>query len=145
MKSRQVRCGARVSQLLILGERGALMTMHSFGRVIPIHLDILQLAGYAPDWVQRDLRPAATDEECLRVMRAGRVALRRATGQDFGYDLAAWREFLSFAADDEFGYRHPYAFSAVDRAVQRAIRSRRRRRLVEQLKNCNGKERCTDG
>ena len=109
------------------------MTMRSFGKVMPIHIDMLQLAGYVPAWRERDIRPATTDEECLRTMRAGRAALRRATGQDFGYELVAWRAFLSSAPDDEFGYRHPYAFSGVDRAVQRAIRSRRRRQLVERL------------
>jgi hypothetical protein len=108
--------------------------MRSFGRVMPIHIDLLQLAGYAPAWAERDIRPAATDEEYLRAMRAGRAALRRATSQDFGYDLAAWREFLSSAPDDEFGYQHPYAFSGVDRAVRQAIRRRRRRQLVERLK-----------
>jgi hypothetical protein len=109
------------------------MTMRSFGRVMPIHIDMLQLASYAVLWGERDIRPAASDEDCLRQIRAGRIALRQATGQDFGYDLAAWREFLLSAPDDEFGYRHPYAFSGVDRAVQRAIRSPRRRRLVAQL------------
>jgi hypothetical protein len=47
--------------------------------------------------------------------------------------LAAWREFLLSAPDDGFGYRHPYAFSGVDRAVRRVIRSQRHRRLVTQL------------
>jgi hypothetical protein len=107
--------------------------MRSFGRVVPIHIDMLQLSGYTPAWRERDIRPSDTDEEFLRAMRAGRAALRRATGQDFGYDVAARREFLVSALDDEFGYRHPYAFSGIDRAVQRAIRSRRRRELVAQL------------
>jgi hypothetical protein len=109
------------------------MTMRSFGKVMPIHIDMLQLAGYVPAWRERDIRPATTDEEYLRTMRAGRTALRRATGQDFGYDLAAWREFLSSAPDDKFGYRHPYAFRSVDRAVQQAIRSQQRKQLVGPL------------
>ena len=81
----------------------------------------------------RDILPATSDEDCLREMRAGRAALRQATGQDFWYDLAAWRDFLLSAPDDEFGYRHPHAFSQVDQAVQRAIRYQRRRRLVALL------------
>jgi hypothetical protein len=107
--------------------------MRPFGQVMPIHIDMLQLAGYVPAWSDRRIRLAATDEEYLRTMRAGRAALRKATGQDFGYDLAAWREFLTNAPDDEFGYLHPYAFDSVDRAVQWAIQSQQRRQLVEQL------------
>ena len=56
------------------------MTMRSFGRVMPIHIDMLQVAGYVPAWRQRNIRPAATDDECPRAMRAGRAALRRAKG-----------------------------------------------------------------
>jgi hypothetical protein len=107
------------------------MTMRSFGRVMPIHIDVLQLAGYT--LAARDICPATTDEDFLRAMQTGRVALQRATGQDFGYDLAAWREFLATAPDDEFGYRHTYAFGGVDRAVGQAIRSARRGQLVAQL------------
>ena len=38
--------------------------------------------------------------------RRGRKGLRECTGQDFGYDLAAWHEYL-LTHDD--GYAHPYA------------------------------------
>lgn len=110
---------------------GEVMTMRSFGKVMPIHIDVLQLAGYT--LAERDICPAATDEEFLRAMQAGRAALRRDTGQDFGYDLAVWRKFLASAPDDEFGYRHPYAFRGVDRAVSKAIRSARRSELVARL------------
>jgi hypothetical protein len=109
------------------------MTMRSFGRVVPIHIDLLQLAGYAVLWGERDICPATSEDDCLQAMGTGRTALRQATGEDFGYDLAAWRGFLLSAPDDRFGYRHPYAFRGVDRAVQRAIRSRRRKRLIAQL------------
>ena len=47
------------------------MTMRSFGRVMPIYIDMLQVAGYVPASRERDIRPVATDEECLRAMRAG--------------------------------------------------------------------------
>ena len=53
-------------------------------------------------------------------MRRGHAALVGTTGQDFGYDLVKWREFL-VDHDNEFGYRHRYAFSSVDQAVEQAI------------------------
>jgi hypothetical protein len=109
------------------------MTMRSFGRVVPIHIDMLQLAGYVVDYDKRDIRPAKSDKEFLRTVRQGRADLRRQCGSDFGYDLAAWRDFLLAAPDDEFGYRHPYAFRRVDRAIQRAMSDPRRADLIEQL------------
>ena len=51
-----------------------------FGGVMPIHIDMLQVVGYVPASRERDIRPVATDEDCLRAMRAGRAALRRAKG-----------------------------------------------------------------
>jgi hypothetical protein len=109
------------------------MTMRSFGKVMPIHIDMLRLAGYADVPQQRDLRQADSDEGFLQAMQAGRAALRDRTGRDFRYDLATWRRFLLAAPDDAFGYRHAYAFRGVDRAVREAIRSPRRRELVAQL------------
>lgn len=109
------------------------MTMRSFGNVVPIHIDMLRLAGYSVHWGERDIRLANSDEDCLAEMRDGRVGLREATGQDFGYDLAAWRTYLLTAPADKHGYRHPYAFRGVDSAVERAIENDRRSRLVAQL------------
>jgi hypothetical protein len=109
------------------------MTMRSFGRVTPIHISMLELAGYVVDG--RDMRPAAGDNEYLRTMRNGWAKLRRTTGKDFGYDLAAWREFLVTASKDEFGYRHPYAYRRVDGIVRSQIDDSRRAELVAKLKD----------
>src|SRR5262245_54191459 len=109
------------------------MTIRSLGRQAPIHIDMLRLAGYAEVPRERDLGVTNRDEDFLQAMRDGRAALCEQTGRDFGYDLAAWRKFLLAAPEDEFGYRHPYAFKGVDRAVKEAIRSRRRRELVAGL------------
>jgi hypothetical protein len=108
------------------------MTMRPFGRVTPTQIDMLRLAGYAVDYTARRIRLGVTDEIRQRQMRAGRNALRRTTKQDFGYDLAAWHEFLC-TNEDSFGYTHSYAFANVRPAIERAIRSRRRRQLVALL------------
>jgi hypothetical protein len=111
------------------------MTLRPFGRVMPIHRDMLQLANYVVDYDQRTIRLAKTDDDFLETMREGRASLCKHTGRDFGFDLDAWREFLAAAPDDEFGYRHPYAFRGVDGAVRRTTKDPRRAQLVEQLKS----------
>ena len=62
----------------------------------------------------------ASEPERIEQMRTGHADLVRTTGHDFGYELTKWRDFL-LAHAKEFGYRHPYAFARVDRAVKAAI------------------------
>lgn len=94
------------------------MTLESFGNVVPIHIDMLQLVGY--EWAERDMRPTTNLNARKRVMMAGLHDLKQATDVDFGYDASAWREFL-IQWGDEFGYTHPYAYESVDAAVRRAL------------------------
>ncbi len=94
------------------------MTLMSFGRAVPIHMDMLVLVGY--ELSQRDIRPAATQDVRKRAMMAGLHSLRRITKNDFGYDAVAWRKFL-IESGDKFGYTHAYAFASVDRAVRTAL------------------------
>jgi len=95
------------------------MTLHRFGNVVPVQMDMLSLIGYrlGRDDSSLDIPTA----ERLVNMRAGLTTLRRETGQDYGYDLAAWDEFLMLYSD-EYGYTHPYGFAAVRKAVEEAIR-----------------------
>ena len=93
------------------------MTVRPFGRVVPIQIALLQLVGYSDSGFE--MQPA-TGNARKRAMMAGAHALKRATDADHGYDAAAWRDFL-IEAGDEFGYTHPYAYRAVDKAVQAAI------------------------
>src|SRR5262245_51700628 len=109
------------------------MTLRPFGNVMPIHLDVLALAGYVQILYERRIGLAPTDEARKAAMRNGRRALCRKTGRDFGYDLAAWRDHL--LADEDSGYTHPYAFSGVNWAVRNAIKAARWRRLAEELEN----------
>ncbi len=94
------------------------MTLRSFGRAVPIHMHMLSLVGY--ECAEADMRPATTGNSRKNAMREGRHSLVRTTGIDFGYDVAAWRDFLKDRGK-EFGYKHPYAFASVDRAVQCAM------------------------
>ncbi|MEM9702015.1 MAG: hypothetical protein AAF907_06190, partial [Planctomycetota bacterium] len=55
-----------------------------------------------------------------RTMREGLWALRQSTGADFGYDAAAWRDYL-IEHGDENGYTHPYSFRSVDLAAVAAL------------------------
>jgi len=94
-------------------------------------MDMLQLAGYGIDYRTRLITLGASDDERKQNMREGRASLRESTGQDFGYDPAAWHKHL--AKDKEGGYTHPYAFRGVSRAIREAIRDSERRRLAQEL------------
>lgn len=107
------------------------MTMRGFGNVVPIQIAMLQLAGYVPDYRDKRIRAAAGEAERRRTMREGLEELREATRQDFGYDLAAWRDYLM--RDTDHGYTHPYAFKNVDPAILESIADRRRQETAEQL------------
>ena len=104
------------------------MTVPAFGRCTPVQIALLELAGY-------DLRrrgPTLVPDERGRItqMMNSRRELVRTTGQDFGYDLKAWREFL-LAGGKEHGYTHPYAFRSVEKAVQKVLNDAGFRRWVE--------------
>lgn len=94
------------------------MTIQSFGRVMPIHLDMLSLVGYED--VGRDMRPAVKLNARKRSMRAGLLSLRKSTGQDFGFDVNLWREYL-IGTGSLHGYTHPWAYAGVDAAVVAAL------------------------
>ncbi len=94
------------------------VTLISFGRAMPIHLELLSLVGYEDEG--RDMVPAKELNARKRAMMPGLHSLRKTTGADFGYDAAAWRKFL-IENGEEYGYMHPYAHVSVDKAVQAAL------------------------
>ena len=53
------------------------MTMRHFGKVVPVHMDMLQLAGYTVDYEERDIYLGRSEFERRMNMRAGRQKLRR--------------------------------------------------------------------
>src|SRR5687768_465952 len=94
------------------------MTLRSFGNVVPIQIGMLELVGF--ESAERDMKPAKGFNARKRAMRKGLHSLQQTTGVDFGYDAAAWRDFL-IEFGDEFGYTHPYAYKTVDKAVLAAL------------------------
>lgn len=94
------------------------MSLHRFGNVVPIQMDMLSLIGYRLGRGYSGLD--IPKEERLANMREGLEALRRETGQDYGYDVKAWHEYLVIYAE-EHGYTHPWGFDRVRQAVEEAI------------------------
>jgi hypothetical protein len=105
------------------------MTVPRFGRITPMQWHVLNLIGYTigRGHVGLDI----PEDERLANMRDGREALVGATGQDLGYDLAAWHDYLRTRPDT--GYTHPYGYSGVRRAVEEALNEPERLRLVQRL------------
>ena len=82
---------------------------------------MLGLIGYQTDLLQRRIVRRSELEAKTRAIKLGHQQLVEMTGRDFGYDVAKWREFM-LQHNEEYGYKHPYAFKAVDRAIVDAIR-----------------------
>jgi hypothetical protein len=94
------------------------MTLMSFGRAMRVHMYLLSLVGY--ETTGCDMQPATELNTRKSAMITGLHSLRRSTQTDFGFDAAAWREFL-IESGNTFGYTHPYAYNSVDKAVQAAL------------------------
>lgn len=105
------------------------MTIPLFGRVTPSQMDMLFLVGYRISG--SDVTLEIPDEERTEYIVQAREDLKQRTGRDFGYDLAAWHDFL--ASNKDYGYTHPYAYSGVRRAVEEAMLDPERIRIVSQL------------
>ncbi|MFT5091492.1 MAG: hypothetical protein ACI93T_000305 [Porticoccaceae bacterium] len=101
------------------------MTIPGCGRLTPIHAAMVNLAGHAFN------APDESQEEKRRAIAHGRWELQRLTGDDFGFDLSKWHEYLM--QEDKLGYCHSYGWSRVFPAVHQAIKDPERQQLVEQL------------
>jgi len=115
------------------------MTMRGFGNVLPIHIAMLQLAGFVVDDRSQRLRRAAGAAERLQTMREGHEDLCGSTGLDLGYDLAAWRDYL--LGNPEHQYTHEYAFHTVDEAILAALTDHDRQQAADLLEQegCQGR------
>lgn len=103
------------------------MTVPQYGQVTPLQAFMLSLGGIAervPGEVVQDLDRVDTMKRALRF-------LQKRTGQDFGYDIEQWHQFLQ--ASDEFSeeYTFELAWKAVLKAVKKVIADPERLRLVE--------------
>lgn len=105
------------------------MSVAKYGRITPIQGEMLGLGGEIVD------RPfeSPSDEDKLAEMRASRAELSETTGQDFGYDLAAWHHFLLSSSDHSKEYTFPYAWKAVRAKILELIEDPNRLRLVRAL------------
>jgi hypothetical protein len=110
------------------------MTIPGFGRLTPVQIFMLQLAGVNLDLRRHGfdpMRPGAQkmpDERRIQMMKRGRRSLVALTGQDFGFDLAAWQRYLKARRDS--GYTHPYGSGITRAFVQRHTADPERQRLV---------------
>ncbi len=102
----------------------------SFGKIMPLHGYMLNLAGLHVGRSRR--QPESDDLEIMKRMVGGYNSLVRTTGQDFGFDLARWQEFLTKDAprDIQQHYRHPYGYAGTRAHVENAIHDPTRIRLA---------------
>jgi hypothetical protein len=115
------------------------MTIPNWGRVTPSQMFMLMLAGHVLRSCPVPPGTIEPDEDRLKEMAEGREGLLRHTGNDFGYDLAKWHKLLLDDEDDQWGYRHPYAWRVVRPAIEKAIQDQDRLRLVKMLEaGCEG-------
>lgn len=114
------------------------MTIPYWGRVTPSQMFMLMLAGHVLERHRFVVggKPDPKDdpdEARLASMKTGRDRLCRLTGHDCGYDLSRWHELLLGDDEDEWGYRHPYAWGSVCPTIEEAINDPDRLRLLQML------------
>lgn len=90
---------------------------------------MLGLGGLITDRMVKEV----TDDKRIGEMKASRDDLCKLTGQDFGYDLAAWHHFLIKSEAHSVQYTHPYAWYKVRPKILELIKDRTRLRLVREL------------
>jgi peptidoglycan/xylan/chitin deacetylase (PgdA/CDA1 family) len=112
------------------------MTIPGWGRLTPVQINMLMLAGRLGRH-PREPGMELADKERMEAMAVGRKWLPRLTGVDFGYDLQRWHEHLLGA--DEHGYRHPYGWRVVRQAIEKALEDLERLQLVRQLEQSGAK------
>ncbi len=105
------------------------MTVPKYGRVTPLQADMLGLGGEVAHWPMGQ----TTDDQRTSQMIASRENLRALTGRDFGYDLAAWHDYLMNSEEHAEEYTFPYAWAAVQRKILDLFQDPNRIRLVGML------------
>ncbi len=106
------------------------MTIPGLGKLTPIQFDMILLSGclireFYPDGDKQSF----SETERLWSMKRARTGLARLTGEDFGYDLSQWNDYL-LMADDDHGYTHPYGWSQTKKIVEQRISDPEARRLA---------------
>lgn len=104
------------------------MTVRRYGKVLPLQLYMLSLGGDIVSWGGR---VPPTDRDRLKLMKGGRGLLKMLTKRDFGYDLAAWHQFL--LNDREHSKEYTYRSKAVKQRINELYDDPERLRLVRLL------------
>jgi|GEM_PF-4247967 len=86
------------------------MTIRGLGRVVPSQLCLLHLAGVVITKRNRLLNPP--DEMIDNAREDGYLGLRQMTGEDFGYDVLKWYDYL-MEHQSEYGITHPYGYQTM--------------------------------
>jgi hypothetical protein len=106
------------------------MTIRGYGRITPLQMDMLGLGG---EILSSGGSEPASDDERLSAMKEARQALTKQTGRDFGFDLAAWHQFLLNDAKLSEEYTFVYAWKAVKRRIDELLDDPDRLRLERLL------------
>jgi hypothetical protein len=108
------------------------MTVPGYGRVTPLQSDMLGLGGEICRWYSKD---PPSDEIRMKAMISSRKILRKITGEDFGYDLLAWHDYLLANQKHSEQYTFTYAWSSVKPKIEELIHDARRQYLVKLLES----------
>ncbi len=106
------------------------MTVRDYGRTTPLQMDMLSLGGEVLLW-SGAVPPGERDR--LTAMREAREMLMQRAGRDFGFDLAAWHDFLLNDGKLSDEYTFVYAWKAVRRRIDELFDDPERLRLVRLL------------
>jgi len=101
------------------------MTIPGWGRLTPLQAHMLNLAGHVLE------NPDAPPDAKRKAIARGRWELKRQTGQDFGFDIRQWHEYLIEFEEDH--YCHPYAWRTVRPAIEASFEDPQRSQLVPML------------
>lgn len=77
-----------------------------------------------------EVPPQLRDRTLLERVREGHESMVRISGQDFGYDLQAWHDYLKVSRDGGYTYGRNIA---LPRLMQKALASAEWRDVVKQL------------
>lgn len=89
------------------------MTIIGVGKPVPSQLYLMQLAGFVVRGREKVLNPSESQTRQSREQE--RQALRRLTGEDFGYDVEKWCRFLIVG---DYGLTHSYGYRAMRRFLR---------------------------
>jgi hypothetical protein len=107
------------------------------GILPPVLYDLLELAGYNLDPTKYDYdqdHPGTgmiPDEDRIAIMERGRESLIQRTGEDFGFSLVAWLDYLEAHAD--LGDLDRQDAAITRDLVVRALDDSERQRLLEHV------------